>query len=65
MRRRTLEALATAGRQSCASAWRTYHPGAEMFRWEIATAVAGSIIGVNPPASRMSKPAIWPPHRRL
>ena len=26
----------------------TYHLGAEFFRWEIATAVAGSIIGVNP-----------------
>ena len=25
-----------------------YHLGAEMFRWEIATAVAGSVIGINP-----------------
>jgi hypothetical protein len=25
-----------------------YHLGAEMFRWEIATAVAGAILGVNP-----------------
>ena len=25
-----------------------YHLGAEMFRWEIATAVAGSILGINP-----------------
>ena len=24
------------------------HLGAELFRWEIATAVAGSIIGINP-----------------
>jgi transaldolase/glucose-6-phosphate isomerase len=26
----------------------TYHIGAEFFRWEIATAVAGAVIGINP-----------------
>jgi transaldolase/glucose-6-phosphate isomerase len=44
-----VEALATAGqpvvRVSLADA---YQLGAEMFRWEIATAVAGSVIGINP-----------------
>jgi len=31
--------------------------GQEFFRWEIATAVAGSIIGINASTSPMSKPA--------
>jgi transaldolase/glucose-6-phosphate isomerase len=44
-----VEALAAAGqpvvRLSLAD---PYHLGAEMFRWEFATAVAGSILGINP-----------------
>ena len=35
--------------RSCASDSRTlWHIGQEFFRWEIATAVAGAIIGINP-----------------
>ena len=37
-----------AGSRSCALPLRIiYHLGQEFFRWEIATAVAGSIIGIN------------------
>ena len=44
-----VEALATAGQPVVRiSLADPYHLGAEMFRWEIATAVAGSIIGINP-----------------
>jgi transaldolase/glucose-6-phosphate isomerase len=44
-----VEALATAGQPLVRiSLADPYHLGAEMFRWEIATAVAGSIIGINP-----------------
>jgi len=35
----------------------TNNLGQEFFRWEIATAVAGSIIGLTPSTSRTSKPA--------
>ena len=34
-----------------------YDIGQEFFRWEIATAVAGSILGINALISRMLKPA--------
>lgn len=47
--RRAIEALEQAGhpvaRISLPDVW---HIGQEFFRWEIATAVAGSIIGINP-----------------
>ena len=44
-----LEALEKAGRIVIRiSVPSTYDIGAEFFRWEIATAVAGSIIGINP-----------------
>jgi transaldolase / glucose-6-phosphate isomerase len=44
-----VEALATAGQPVVRiSLADPYQLGAEMFRWEIATAVAGSIIGINP-----------------
>ena len=34
-----------------------YQIGAEFFRWEFATAVAGSILGINPSTSPTSRPA--------
>jgi transaldolase/glucose-6-phosphate isomerase len=44
-----VEALATAGQPVVRiSLADPYQLGAEMFRWEIATAVAGSILGINP-----------------
>jgi transaldolase/glucose-6-phosphate isomerase len=44
-----VEALAMAGQPVVRiSLADPYHLGAEMFRWEIATAVAGSIMGINP-----------------
>jgi transaldolase / glucose-6-phosphate isomerase len=44
-----MEALATTGQPIVRiSLADPYQLGAEMFRWEIATAVAGSILGINP-----------------
>jgi transaldolase/glucose-6-phosphate isomerase len=44
-----VEALVTAGQPVVRiSLAEPYHLGAEMFRWEFATAVAGSILGINP-----------------
>jgi hypothetical protein len=44
-----VEALAAAGQPVVRIRLADpYHLGAEMFRWEIATAVAGSILGINP-----------------
>lgn len=44
-----VDALATAGQPVIRiSMPGPHHLGAEFFRWEIATAVAGSIIGINP-----------------
>jgi transaldolase/glucose-6-phosphate isomerase len=46
---RAVEALAAAGQPVVrVSLTAPYQLGAEMFRWEIATAVAGSVIGINP-----------------
>jgi transaldolase / glucose-6-phosphate isomerase len=46
---RAIDALAAAGQPVVRiSVPGAYHLGAEFFRWEIATAVAGSILGINP-----------------
>ncbi len=46
---RAIDALAAAGQPVVRiSVPDAYHLGAEFFRWEIATAVAGSILGINP-----------------
>jgi transaldolase/glucose-6-phosphate isomerase len=46
---RAIDALAAAGQPVVRiSVPDVYHLGAEFFRWEIATAVAGSILGINP-----------------
>ena len=55
MRRRTrqssaakLHALETAGHPVLRLTTRVYGLGAEFFRWEFATAVAGAVLGINP-----------------
>jgi glucose-6-phosphate isomerase len=46
---KALDAIAKAGHPVVRIALAdTYNLGQEMFRWEIATAVAGSVIGINP-----------------
>jgi len=46
---KAVEAIAKAGHPVVRIALAdTYNLGQEMFRWEIATAVAGSVIGINP-----------------
>jgi transaldolase/glucose-6-phosphate isomerase len=46
---RAVDAIAKAGHPVVRIALAdTYNLGQEMFRWEIATAVAGSVIGINP-----------------
>ena len=43
-----MAALEAAGHPVVRIASTTLHLGQEFFRWEMATAVAGSIIGINP-----------------
>src|SRR6202023_1530431 len=46
---KAVDAIAKAGHPVVRIALAdTYNLGQEMFRWEIATAVAGSVIGINP-----------------
>ncbi|MGY3104496.1 MULTISPECIES: hypothetical protein [unclassified Bradyrhizobium] len=57
-RRCAVEALERAGRAVARISVRdVWHIGQEFFRWEIATAVAGSIIGTDPFNQPMSRRA--------